>query len=184
MKEVYAYTKEKMGKTIAALERDYASIRAGRASASVLDKVAVDYYGTPTPVNQLASVSVAEARILTIQPWDKSILNAIAKAIQVSDIGINPQNDGNVIRLTFPPLTEDHRKNIVKDVSKMAEESKVAIRSIRRDAMDKLKKMQKASEITEDDLKNGEEEIQKITDGYVKDIDKLASAKEKEVMEI
>ena len=184
MKEVYAYTKEKMSKTIAALERDYASIRAGRASAAVLDKVAVDYYGTPTPVNQLASVSVAEARILTIQPWDKSILNAIAKAIQVSDIGINPQNDGNVIRLTFPPLTEDHRKTIVKDVSKMAEGSKVAIRSIRRDAMDKLKKMQKASEITEDDLKNGEEEIQKITDGFVKDIDKLASAKEKEVMEI
>ncbi len=184
MKEVYAYTKEKMSKTIAALERDYASIRAGRASAAVLDKIAVDYYGTPTPVNQLASVSVAEARILTIQPWDKSILNAIAKAIQVSDIGINPQNDGNVIRLTFPPLTEDHRKTIVKDVSKMAEESKVAIRSIRRDAMDKLKKMQKASEITEDDLKNGEEEIQKITDGFVKDIDKLASAKEKEVMEI
>ncbi len=184
MKEVYAYTKEKMSKTIAALERDYASIRAGRASAAVLDKVAVDYYGTPTPVNQLASVSVAEARILTIQPWDKSILNAIAKAIQVSDIGINPQNDGNVIRLTFPPLTEDHRKTIVKDVSKMAEESKVAIRSIRRDAMDKLKKMQKASEITEDDLKNGEEEIQKITDGFVKDIDKLASVKEKEVMEI
>lgn len=184
MKEVYAYTKEKMSKTIAALERDYASIRAGRASAAVLDKIAVDYYGTPTPVNQLASVSVAEARILTIQPWDKSILNAIAKAIQVSDIGINPQNDGNVIRLTFPPLTEDHRKTIVKDVSKMAEESKVAIRSIRRDAMDKLKKMQKASEITEDDLKNGEEEIQKITDGFVKDIDKLASSKEKEVMEI
>ncbi len=184
MKEVYAYTKEKMSKTIAALERDYASIRAGRASAAVLDKIAVDYYGTPTPVNQLASVSVAEARILTIQPWDKSILNAIAKAIQVSDIGINPQNDGNVIRLTFPPLTEDHRKTIVKDVSKMAEESKVAIRSIRRDAMDKLKKMQKASEITEDDLKNGEEEIQKITDGFVKDIDKLASTKEKEVMEI
>ena len=184
MKEVYAYTKEKMSKTLASLERDYASIRAGRASAAVLDKVAVDYYGTPTPVNQLASVSVAEARILTIQPWDKSILNAIAKAIQVSDIGINPQNDGNVIRLTFPPLTEDHRKTIVKDVSKMAEESKVAIRSIRRDAMDKLKKMQKASEITEDDLKNGEEEIQKITDGFVKDIDKLASVKEKEVMEI
>ena len=184
MKEVYAYTKEKMSKTIAALERDYASIRAGRASAAVLDKIAVDYYGTPTPVNQLASVSVAEARILTIQPWDKSILNAIAKAIQVSDIGINPQNDGNVIRLTFPPLTEDHRKTIVKDVSKMAEESKVAIRSIRRDAMDKLKKMQKASEITEDDLKNGEEEIQKITDGFVKDIDKVAQAKEKEVMEI
>lgn len=184
MKEVYNYTKEKMTKTLEVLKKDYAAIRAGRATASVLDKVTVDYYGTPTPVNQLASVSVAEARILTIQPWDKSVLNAIEKAIQTSDIGINPQNDGSVIRLTFPQLTEDHRKSIVKNVSKMAEDSKVAIRSIRRDAMDKLKKMQKASEITEDDLKNGEEEIQKITDGFVKDIDKVAQAKEKEVMEI
>ena len=184
MKEVYNYTKEKMTKTLEVLKKDYAAIRAGRATASVLDKVTVDYYGTPTPVNQLASVSVAEARILTIQPWDKSVLNAIEKAIQTSDIGINPQNDGSVIRLTFPQLTEDHRKSIVKNVSKMAEDSKVAIRSIRRDAMDKLKKMQKASEITEDDLKNGEDEIQKITDGFVKDIDKVAQAKEKEVMEI
>ncbi|MGN1479564.1 MAG: ribosome recycling factor [Acutalibacteraceae bacterium] len=184
MKEVYNYTKEKMTKTLDVLKKDYAAIRAGRATASVLDKVTVDYYGTPTPVNQLATVSVAEARILTIQPWDKSILHAIEKAIQTSDIGINPQNDGSVIRLTFPQLTEDHRKSIVKNVSKMAEDSKVAIRSIRRDAMDKLKKMQKASEITEDDLKNGEDEIQKITDGFVKDIDKVAQAKEKEVMEI
>lgn len=184
MKEVYNYTKEKMTKTLEVLKKDYAAIRAGRATASVLDKVTVDYYGTPTPVNQLATVSVAEARILTIQPWDKSILHAIEKAIQTSDIGINPQNDGSVIRLTFPQLTEDHRKSIVKNVSKMAEDSKVAIRSIRRDAMDKLKKMQKASEITEDDLKNGEEEIQKITDSFVKDIDKVAQAKEKEVMEI
>ena len=163
MKEVYNYTKEKMTKTLEVLKKDYAAIRAGRATASV---------------------SVAEARILTIQPWDKSILHAIEKAIQTSDIGINPQNDGSVIRLTFPQLTEDHRKSIVKNVSKMAEDSKVAIRSIRRDAMDKLKKMQKASEITEDDLKNGEDEIQKITDGFVKDIDKVAQAKEKEVMEI
>lgn len=184
MKEVYNYTKEKMTKTLDVLKKDYAAIRAGRATASVLDKVTVDYYGTPTPVNQLATVSVAEARILTIQPWDKSILHAIEKAIQTSDIGINPQNDGSVIRLTFPQLTEDHRKSIVKNVSKMAEDSKVAIRSIRRDAMDKLKKMQKASEITEDDLKNGEDEIQKITDGFVKDIDKVAQAKEEEVMEI
>lgn len=184
MKEVYNYTKEKMTKTLDVLKKDYAAIRAGRATASVLDKVTVDYYGTPTPVNQLATVSVAEARILTIQPWDKSILHAVEKAIQTSDIGINPQNDGSVIRLTFPQLTEDHRKSIVKNVSKMAEDSKVAIRSIRRDAMDKLKKMQKASEITEDDLKNGEDEIQKITDGFVKDIDKVAQAKEKEVMEI
>ncbi len=184
MKELYANTKEKMGKTIDVLRRDYGAIRAGRANAAVLDKIAVDYYGTPTPINQLASVSVAEARILTIQPWDKSVLNAIEKAIQASDIGINPQNDGVVIRLTFPKLTEENRKVIVKDVSKMAEDSKVAIRSIRRDAMDKLKKMQKASEITEDDLKNGEEEVQKITDNHIKEIDKIASAKEKEVMEI
>lgn len=184
MKELYANTKEKMGKTIDALKRDYSAIRAGRANAAVLDKVTVDYYGTPTPINQLASVSVAEARILTIQPWDKSVLNAIEKAIQASDIGINPQNDGVVIRLTFPKLTEENRKVIVKDVSKMAEDSKVAIRSIRRDAMDKLKKMQKASEITEDDLKSGEEEVQKITDNYIKEIEKIASAKEKEVMEI
>ena len=184
MKEVYSNTKEKMGKTIEVLKRDYAAIRAGRANAAVLDKVTVDYYGTPTPINQLASVSVAEARILTIQPWDKSVLNAIEKAIQASDIGINPQNDGVVIRLTFPKLTEENRKMIVKDVSKMAEDSKVAVRSIRRDAMDKLKKMQKASEITEDDLKNGEEEVQKITDNHIKEIDKIASAKEKEVMEI
>ncbi len=184
MKELYANTKEKMTKTTEVLKRDYNAIRAGRANAAVLDKVMVDYYGTPTPVNQLASVSVAEARILTIQPWDKSVLNGIEKAIQTSDIGINPQNDGTVIRLTFPKLTEDHRKTIVKDVSKMAEDSKVAIRAIRRDAMDKLKKMQKASEITEDDLKGGEEEVQKITDNFIKEIDKIASAKEKEVMEI
>ena len=184
MKEVFDLTKEKMEKTLAVLKRDYGAIRAGRANPAVLDKITVDYYGTPTPVNQLASVSVAEARILTIQPWDKSVLHGIEKAIQTSDIGINPQNDGTVIRLTFPQLTEDHRKSIVKDVSKMAEDSKVAIRSIRRDAMDKLKKMQKASEITEDDLKDGEEEIQDITDGFIKDIDKLADAKQKEVMEI
>ncbi len=184
MKEVYSNTKEKMGKTVEVLKRDYAAIRAGRANAAVLDKVTVDYYGTPTPINQLASVSVAEARILTIQPWDKSVLNAIEKAIQASDIGINPQNDGVVIRLTFPKLTEENRKMIVKDVSKMAEDSKVAVRSIRRDAIDKLKKMQKASEITEDDLKSGEDEVQKITDNHIKEIEKIASAKEKEVMEI
>ena len=184
MKEVFDYTKEKMEKTVAHLKSDYAGIRAGRASAAVLDKITVDYYGTPTPINQLASVSVAEARILTIQPWDKSVLNGIEKAIQASDLGINPQNDGVVIRLTFPKLTEDSRKAIVKDVSKMAEDAKVAVRSIRRDSMDKLKKMQKASEITEDDLKNGEEKVQKITDDFIKEIDKVAKAKEAEVMEI
>ena len=184
MKEVFNYAKEKMTKTTSVLKSDYAAIRAGRANASVLDKVLVDYYGVPTPINQMAAVSVAEARILVIQPWDKSTLNPIYKAIQASDIGINPQNDGSVIRLTFPQLTEDRRKELVKEVKKTAEDSKVAIRSIRRDCMDKLKKMQKASEITEDDLKNGEEELQKITDSFIKDIDALSSAKEKEVMEI
>lgn len=184
MKTVYSFADEKMTKTIGVLKSEYASIRAGRASAAVLDKIRVDYYGTPTPVNQLAAVSVAEARILTIQPWDKSVLGAIEKAIQTSDIGINPQNDGAVIRLTFPPLTEDRRKEIVKTIRATAEDSKVAIRSIRRDCMDKLKKMEKASEITEDDLKEGEKQIQDKTDKYIKEIDAVASDKEKEVMEI
>ena len=184
MKTVFSFAEEKMGKTISALNNEYNSIRAGRASAAVLDKIRVDYYGTPTPINQLAAVSVAEARILTIQPWDKSVLGAIEKAIQTSDIGINPQNDGSVLRLTFPPLTEDRRKEIVKTVRATAEDSKVAIRSIRRDCIDKLKKMQKDSEITEDDLKQGEKKIQDTTDKYIKDIDSVAAAKEKEVMEI
>ncbi len=184
MKTVYSYADEKMTKTINALKNEYASIRAGRASAAVLDKIRVDYYGTPTPVNQLAAVSVAEARILTIQPWDKSVLGAIEKAIQTSDIGINPQNDGTVIRLTFPPLTEDRRKEIVKSIRTTAEESKVAVRSIRRDCMDKLKKMEKASEITEDDLKEGEKQIQDKTDKYIKEVESILAGKEKEVMEI
>ena len=173
-----------MEKTLGSLQSEYASIRAGRASAAVLDRISVDYYGTPTPINQLATVSVAEARILNIQPWDKSVLTAIEKAIQTSDIGINPTNDGSIIRLVFPPLTEDRRKEIVKDIKKKAEEAKVAIRSIRRDNIDKLKKMQKNSEITEDDLSNGEEKVQKITDDFIKKIDDKAKDKEKEVMEI
>ncbi len=184
MKTVYSFADEKMTKTISALKNEYASIRAGRASAAVLDKIRVDYYGTPTPVNQLAAISVAEARILTIQPWDKSVLHAIEKAIQTSDLGINPQNDGSVIRLTFPPLTEDRRKEIVKTIRSTSEDSKVAIRSIRRDCIDKLKKMEKASEITEDDLKEGEKQIQDKTDKYIKEIETISAAKEKEVMEI
>ena len=184
MKTVFSFAEEKMSKTINALNSEYNSIRAGRASAAILDRIRVDYYGTPTPINQLAAVSVAEARILTIQPWDKSVLGAIEKAIQTSDIGINPQNDGSVLRLTFPPLTEDRRKEIVKTVRATAEDSKVAIRSIRRDCIDKLKKMQKDSEITEDDLKQGEKKIQETTDKFIKDIDSVAAAKEKEVMEI
>ncbi|MBQ7295096.1 MAG: ribosome recycling factor [Clostridia bacterium] len=184
MKTVFETAKTKMGKTISALQSEYGAIRAGRANPQILDKLTVDYYGTPTPVNQLGSISVAEARILVVQPWDKSVLKAIEKAIQTSDIGINPQNDGSVIRLTFPPLTEDRRKELVKDIQKIGENSKVAIRSIRRDCLEKLKAMKKASEITEDDLKDGEKEIQKITDGFIKEVDDVTAAKQKEIMEI
>ncbi len=184
MKTVFETAKTKMGKTISALQSEYGAIRAGRANPQILDKVTVDYYGTMTPINQLASVSATEARVLTIQPWDKSVLKAIEKAIQTSDIGINPQNDGSVIRLTFPPLTEDRRKELVKDIQKIGENSKVAVRSIRRDCLEKLKAMKKSSEITEDDLKDGEKEIQKITDNYIKDIDTISDAKQKEIMEI
>ena len=184
MKTVFETAKTKMGKTVNALVSEYGAIRAGRANPQILDKLAVDYYGTPTPINQLGSISVAEARVLVVQPWDKSVLKAIEKAIQTSDIGINPQNDGSVIRLTFPPLTEDRRKELVKDIQKIGENSKVAVRSVRRDCVDKLKAMKKASEITEDDLKDGEKEIQKITDNFIKEVDDLAAAKAKEIMEI
>lgn len=182
MKEVLAKAESKMGKTIARLESDYAAIRAGRANPAVLDKVMVDYYGAPTPVNQLAAVSVAEARVLTIQPWDGSVCRAIERAIQTSDIGINPQSDGKTIRLIFPPLTEEKRKDIVKDVSHMAEEAKIALRSIRRDAMEKLKAMKKDGELTEDDLKQAEKKTQELTDKYVKQADKRSAAKQKEAL--
>lgn len=184
MKEVLNKAEEKMNKTVNALKNEFASIRAGRANPSVLDKVLVDYYGTPTPVNQMAAVSVSEARVLVIQPWDKSLIKAIEKAIQASDIGINPSNDGNVIRLTFPQLTEDRRKEIVKDLKKYGEEAKVAIRSARRDANDKLKAKKKNSELTEDDLKNGEDKTQKLTDKFTKIIDEVVAEKEKEVLTV
>ncbi|MBQ3048321.1 MAG: ribosome recycling factor [Oscillospiraceae bacterium] len=184
MKQHLVAYDEKMTKTISVLEQEYASIRAGRANASVLNKLTVDYYGTATPVNQMAAISVSEARILVIQPWDRSCLKNIEKAILASDIGINPQNDGTAIRLVFPPLTEERRKELSKKVEKTAEESKVAIRSIRRDAMEKYKAMKKASEITEDDLKNYEKDIQDLTDKYCKNIDNIAAAKKKEIMEI
>ena len=184
MKTVFETAKTKMGKTVNALVSEYGAIRAGRANPQILDKVQVDYYGTPTPINQLASVAVAEARILTIQPWDKSVLKAIEKAIQTSEIGINPQNDGTMIRLTFPPLTEDRRKELVKDIQKIAENAKVAARSIRRDCIEKLKAMKKNSEITEDDLKDGEKEIQKITDGIIKEIEEISDKKQKEIMSV
>ncbi|MBR2315382.1 MAG: ribosome recycling factor [Clostridia bacterium] len=184
MQEVFAKTQDKMNKTINALQAEYGAIRAGRANPQVLDRVTVDYYGTPTPINQLASVSATEARVLTIQPWDKSVLKPIEKAIQTSDIGINPNNDGTVIRLTFPPLTEERRRDLCKDIKNIGENSKVAIRSIRRDAIEKLKAMKKDSTITEDDLKDGEKKIQKFTDDFVAEIDKMAAAKEKEIMDI
>lgn len=177
-------TEERMIKRIDYLENEYARVRAGRANPSVLDKVLVDYYGSPTPVQQLAAVSVTEARALTIQPWDASVLRAIEKAILTSDIGINPQNDGKCIRLIFPPLTEDRRKEITKDVAKNAEDAKVQIRNERRDAIEKLKKMKKNSEITEDDLEFGQEKVQKLTDKFTKKADELCQAKQKEIMEI
>jgi len=175
---------EKMDKTLNVYNEDLKRIRAGRANPAILDKVTVDYYGTATPIPQVGNVSVPEARTIIIQPWDSSILSAIEKAIQTSDIGINPNNDGKVIRLNFPPLTEDRRKEIVKDVRKRAEEAKVALRSIRRDAIENYKAKKKASEITEDDLKGIEKDIQTITDNYVKEVDSLTAAKEKEIMEV
>lgn len=184
MQELIKKTEEKMGKTLEALDREYKAVRAGRANVSVLDKIAVDYYGSPTPIQQMAAVSVPEARTLLIQPWDASMLKEIEKAILTSEIGINPQNDGKVIRLNFPPLTEERRKDIVKDVRKTAEESKVSIRNHRRDALDKLKALKKSSAITEDDEANGEKKIQNLTDKFCKDVDSLCSAKEKEIMEI
>ncbi len=174
----------RMQKAVDRLVTDYSEIRAGRANPNVLDKVMVDYYGTPTPINQVGSVSVAEARILVIQPWDKGLLNPIMKAIQASDIGINPQNDGNVIRLTFPQLTEERRKELAKGISKRGEEAKVAVRNIRRDEMDALKKAKKANELTEDDLRDEEEKLQKLTDKICKQIDEISDNKTKEIMSV
>ncbi|MGN0661504.1 MAG: ribosome recycling factor [Oscillospiraceae bacterium] len=184
MKEQLNICKEKMEKCLNSLEHEYTTIRAGRANPAVLDKVKVDYYGVPTAINQLAAVSVAEARILMIQPWDISILSQIEKAILASDIGINPTNDGKVIRLTFPQLTEERRKELVKTVKKYGEEAKVTIRNVRRDTIEKYKAMKKSSEITEDDLKNCEKDVQDLTDKFTKKIDDACSAKEKEIMSL
>ena len=184
MNELIKNTEQKMNKSIDALEREYKSIRAGRANASVLDRVNVDYYGVPTPVQQMAAVSVPEPRTLLITPWDKTTLKDIEKAILTSEIGINPQNDGTCIRLNFPPLTEERRKDIVKDIRKKGEDAKVAVRNQRRDALDKLKALKKNNAITEDDESNGEKKIQNLTDKFCKEIDELATLKEKEIMEI
>lgn len=184
MKEQLKKAEEKMQKSLGALDKEFAAIRAGRANPALLDKVSVDYYGSPTPINQMAAISVPEARTMVIQPWDISTLKTIEKAILASDIGINPNNDGKVIRLNFPPLTEERRRDLAKDIRKLGEESKVAIRSIRRDLMEKLKAMKKGGELTEDDLKDGEKDAQKLTDKYIKDIDAMTDKKEKEIMEL
>ena len=180
----YTEIKDKMNKTINVFAENLAEIRAGRANPAVLNKIMVDYYGVPTPISQVAGISVPEARLIVIQPWDASILKEIEKEILKSDIGINPNNDGKVIRLAFPELNEERRKEIVKDIRKMAEDAKVGIRNIRRDAMELARKQQKDSEITEDELKVAEDEIQKITDKSVEEIDSILANKEKDVMSI
>ncbi len=184
MKDILADAENRMKKSLAVLQSDYGAVRAGRANPAVLDKIRVDYYGTPTPVNQLAAVAVSEARILTIQPWDSSVCKAIERALETSDLGINPQSDGKLIRLTFPPLSEERRRDLAKEISKMNEECKVAVRAIRRDAMDKLKEEKKNSELTEDDLKHAEKKAQDLTDKYCKEADHLFETKKKEIMEI
>ena len=175
---------EKMLKTLEVVKANFASVRAGRANAGVLDRITVEYYGTPTPLNQVAAVSSPDPRTLVIQPWDGSLLKAIEKAIQTSDLGINPQNDGRVLRLAFPQLTEERRKELTKQVRKYGEEGKVAVRNIRRDAMDEIKKKTKKSEITEDDQKNLEKELQDLTDKRCKEIDELTAKKDKELMAV
>ncbi len=184
MKENMKKTETKMQKTLAALDKEFTSIRAGRANPAILDRLTVDYYGTPTPVNQMAAISVPEARTLVIQPWDVSTLKTIEKAILASDIGINPNNDGKVIRLNFPPLTEERRRDLAKDIRKMGEDCKVVVRGERRDLMEKLKGMKKEGILTEDDLKDGEKEAQKLTDRYIQEIDEMTDKKQKEIMEL
>ena len=178
----YTNIEERMKKTISVYEENLSEIRAGRANPAILNKITVDYYGTATPINQVAGISVPEARLIVIQPWDGSVLKEIERAILASDIGITPNNDGKVIRLNFPELNEERRKELVKDIRKMGEEAKVAVRQVRRDGIDDFKKQQKDSVITEDDLKQAEDQVQKLTDKYVEEIDKLTDSKEKEEM--
>ena len=183
-KEVLATAKEKMTKAEESLRRELGQIRAGRANASLLDRIQVEYYGAPTPVNQLASINIPEARVLMITQFDKNSIADIEKAIQMSDIGISPTNDGNVIRLVIPQLTEERRKELAKDVKKEAENSKVAVRNVRRDAMDELKKAQKNGDITEDELRSFEKDVQKLTDDSIKNIDAITAEKEQELLEV
>lgn len=183
MNERLQVYEDKMNKTMANLDGELGTIRAGRANPNVLNRIKVDYYGTPTPIQQVANVSVPEARLIQIQPWEKNMLKVIEKAIQVSDLGINPTNDGSMIRLVFPELTEERRKELVKDVKKKGEAAKVAIRNIRRDGNDALKKL-KGSEVSEDEIKDMETELQKLTDKFVKEVDKAVDSKSKEVMTV
>lgn len=180
----YSEFEAKMKKTTEILSEQFAAVRAGKANPAVLDRITVDYYGTPTPIQQVASISTPDARSLLIQPWDGSVLKGIEKAILASDLGINPQNDGRTIRLVFPQLTEERRKELAKQVKKYGEDAKVAVRNVRRDAMEKFKAQKKKSEITEDDLKIVEKDMQKLTDDYIKEVDKIAANKEKELMEL
>jgi ribosome recycling factor len=184
LKDVISNAENKMNKTISVLKRDLSSMKAGRANPSILDRIEAEYYGTSTPLNQLANVSAPEPRILLIQPYDKTSIKSIEKAILVSDLGLNPSNDGSAIRLVIPELTEETRKNIVKNVKKTGEEAKVAVRAIRRDANDKIKVLKKDNEITEDEAKKAEEDVQKNTDGFIKAIDKILEEKEKEILSI
>ena len=184
LKEEYKIYEEKMKKSIDSVSADFASVRVGRANASVLDRIMVDYYGSPTPIQQIAAISSPDPRALVISPWDGTALKSIEKAIQNSDLGINPQNDGKCIRLTFPQLTEERRKELVKQIHKYAENGKVAVRNIRRDAMEAFKKKEKASEITEDDLKQAEKDLQKLTDESCKKLDELLAKKEKELLAV
>ena len=177
-------TETKMEKAIASLNNDFAAIRAGRANPAILDKVTVEYYGVATPIAQVGTISVPEARTIIIQPWDMTILSEVEKAILKSDVGINPNSDGKCIRLNFPPLTEERRKELAKGISKRGEEAKVVVRGIRRDSLEGFKKQKKDGEITEDDLKDLETKVQKLTDRFVKEIDEIVAAKEKEIMEV
>lgn len=183
MNERLQVYEEKMKKTIASLESELMTIRAGRANPNILNKIMVDYYGTPTPLQQVGNISVPEARMIVIQPWERSMIKVIEKAINMSDIGINPTNDGQVVRLVFPELTEDRRKELVKDVKKKGEQAKVAVRNIRRDGNDSLKKL-KGSDISEDEIKDMETQLQKLTDKYIKEVDKSVESKSKEVMTV
>lgn len=184
MSEITKSYEEKMSKTCDALASDFATIRAGRANPHILDKLKVDYYGTPTPFQQVANVSVPEARMIQIQPWETSLLKAIEKAILTSDLGLTPTNDGKVIRLIFPELTEDRRKELVKEIKKKGENSKVALRNVRRDANDAMKKLAKEGDVSEDEIKNNEDEIQKLTDKYVAQVDKMVEDKSKEILTV